>query len=104
MAKNTSTYTAQKITVTLPTLLLERMAEYIPSRRRSQFIVEAIEERLALEEQVAALDESAGAWSDEDYPDLDSVEAVETWIRELRSTWTIADTTLETTVETARHE
>lgn len=32
----------------------------------------------------AALSESAGAWSDEDYPDLMSVEDVNQYVRQLR--------------------
>jgi Arc/MetJ-type ribon-helix-helix transcriptional regulator len=77
----------RKITVSLPTHLLDRLNEMIPSRQRSHFIIQAIEERLAIEEQLAALDETAGAWSDENHPDLDSPEAIERWVRELRKTW-----------------
>ena len=49
---------SQKITVSLPKALLARLDERIPSRGRSHFIIEAIEERLALAEQLAVLDET----------------------------------------------
>lgn len=45
----------QKITLTLPKSLLARLDANVPTRRRGKFIVEAIEERLAIEEQLAAL-------------------------------------------------
>ncbi len=91
MANKTYDNQAQKITVTVPVALLERLAEYVPARKRSTFIVQAIEDRLAIEEQLAVLEETAGAWSDENHPDLDSVEAVERWICDLRNTWTIPE-------------
>jgi hypothetical protein len=77
----------QKITISLPMELLDRLDATIPARQRSHFIVQAIEDRLAIEEQAAALAESAGAWSDEHHPDLDSPEAVARWVRELRQSW-----------------
>ena len=43
---------SQKITVTLPKALLTRLREHVPARQRSRFILEALEERLALEEQI----------------------------------------------------
>jgi hypothetical protein len=53
---NTTTADVRKITVASPVALLARLDEWIPSRSRSRFILEAIEERLAIEEQLAALD------------------------------------------------
>jgi hypothetical protein len=47
--------------------MLARLDERVPARGRSRFILEAIEERLAIEEQLVALDEAAGAWSDENH-------------------------------------
>ena len=77
----------QKITVSLPKALLGRLNEHVPARRRSQFITEAIEERLALEEQNTALRESAGAWSDENHPDMASEADIDHWLDDLRKTW-----------------
>ena len=76
-----------RITVTLSSILLAKLDEHVPTRQRSHFIQRAIEELLAIEEQTQALAETAGVWAGEPYADLDSPEAVEGWIRELRSNW-----------------
>ena len=75
---------SEKITLTLPRALLTRLREHVPPRQRSRFIVEALEERLALEEQVKALEEAAGAWSDKNHPDLLTGADIDRWLAELR--------------------
>ena len=78
----------QKITVTIPVTLLNRLEERIPKRPRSEFIIEAIEEYLALAEQAAAIEEAAGAWSDENHLDLRTDADIERWLASLRTNWT----------------
>ena len=56
----------QKITVSLPKALIQRLRKQVPTRQRDEFVAKALEESLALAEQVAALDETAGAWKDAD--------------------------------------
>jgi hypothetical protein len=77
----------QKVTVVLPRTLLARLDTYVPARKRSHFIAEAIEDRLALAEQAAAIEESAGAWSDENHPDLRTGDDVAHWLAALRGSW-----------------
>ncbi len=60
----------QKVTVTLPKELLERLNKAVPGRKRSLFVVAAIEEQLALTEQSSALAETAGSWSSENHPTM----------------------------------
>ncbi len=85
---NTSSQTdPQKITVTLPQAVLARLRAHVPARQRSRFILEAIEERLALEEQVAALEETAGAWSDPNHPEMRTGEDIDRWLSDLRGSW-----------------
>lgn len=79
--------THRKVTVSLPTELIDRLDELIPTRQRSRFIADAIEDRVIVTEQLAVLEETAGAWSDENHPDLDSPEAIERWVRDLRKSW-----------------
>jgi len=86
MATRTSSET-QKMTVSLPKTLLERLKERVPPRRRSAFIAEAVEERLALEDQLQAIEESAGCWRDEDHPKLMSDEDIDSWLDLLRGSW-----------------
>jgi Arc/MetJ-type ribon-helix-helix transcriptional regulator len=78
---------SQKITVTLPKALLTRLREHVPARQRSRFILEALEERLALEEQNEALAETAGAWSDQSHPEMHTDEDIDRWLGELRRSW-----------------
>lgn len=81
--------TVRRITVAIPTSLLERLHKRIDARQRSQFIVQAIEEQLAIEEQSIALDEGAGLWSDELHPELQTPDDVNQWVKSLRRSWSI---------------
>lgn len=87
MAGKTSPPEAQKMTVIFPKPLLQRLRERVPPRQRSAFIVEAVEEKLALQEQFAAIEEAAGCWSDEDHPELRTDEDIDRWLTELRGSW-----------------
>ncbi len=44
--------------------------------------------RLALEEQALALAESAGAWTDENHPEMQDDAAIDRWLAGLRRSWT----------------
>jgi Arc/MetJ-type ribon-helix-helix transcriptional regulator len=77
----------QKTTVSLPKPLLERLKERVPARQRSSFIAEALEERLALEDQLEAIEESAGCWESEDHPELMTDDDIDSWLAELRGSW-----------------
>jgi Arc/MetJ-type ribon-helix-helix transcriptional regulator len=91
MANDPSRVDVQKITVTLPRTLLTRLDAHVAPRRRGRFIAEAIEERLALEEQLAALAETAGAWSDKKHPDMLTGEEIDRWLDNLRRSWAQAE-------------
>lgn len=90
MSTNPSPTQAQKITVTLSRELIKRLDGRVPSRQRSQFIADAIESRLAIEEQLVALEETAGAWSDDNHPDMKSGEDIDRWLRDLRQSWSLS--------------
>lgn len=87
MAMDVNMLDVRKITVTLPAALLARLDERVPPRQRSRFILEAIEERLALEEQLAVLDETAGAWTDENHPEMKTDDDIDRWLTNLRASW-----------------
>ena len=82
MAKNRES--RRKVTVSLPSALLALLDEKVSARKRSEFITHAIEEQLAILEQVEALEATAGAWKDEDHPDLATGEDIDRWIATLR--------------------
>jgi hypothetical protein len=55
------------------------------ARLHSRFILEVLEERLALVEQVAGLEKTAGAWSDQSHPEMCTDEDIDRWLAGLRS-------------------
>lgn len=77
----------KKVTVTLPQSLLERLNKRVPSRKRSLFITEAITEQLEQLEQLSALDETAGAWTLENHPTMQTDEGIDKWLKESRQDW-----------------
>lgn len=78
---------SRKITLTLPETLLNRLDERVSPQQRTDFIIEAIEQWLAVEEQLAALDEASGAWTDENHPEMVTPQDIDNWLAELRGTW-----------------
>ncbi|MFQ5854751.1 MAG: hypothetical protein ACE5LU_03790 [Anaerolineae bacterium] len=40
-----------------------------------------------MQEQLAAIEEAAGSWSDEDHPELYTDEDIDHWLTELRRSW-----------------
>jgi hypothetical protein len=79
--------TSKRINVTFPTSLLEELKYHIPPRERNRFIVEATEKELRRQRLVLALRDSAGAWSEEGHPDLETPEDIDGYVRRLRETW-----------------
>jgi len=82
-----TTTAIQKLTVSLPTALAERLRAVVPPRKRSSFIAEALEERLALAEQAQAFEEGAGIWADEDHLEMATGEDIDRWLAKLRGNW-----------------
>jgi len=87
MANDSNTSGVQKVTVTLPKPLLERLDDFVPRRQRSRFIATAIQEQIAMLEQLAALDETAGLWTDENHPEMQTEDDIDRWLNQLRSGW-----------------
>ena len=80
--------TTKRINVAFPASLLEEIRRSIPTRQRNRFIVEATEKELRRQRLLKALRESAGAWRDEDHPDLQTSEDADRYVRRIRETWT----------------
>lgn len=91
MTIKTASDETQKVTISLPRSILQRLDELVPARQRSRFIAEALAERLGLAEQLLALEESAGAWSDANHPELADDAAIDRWLAELRRSWTMPE-------------
>ena len=76
-----------RFNVVFPDDLLEELRRLIPARKRSELIVEATAEKLAIIRQQQALKRAAGAWTDEDHPDLNTAEDLRRWRRSLWAGW-----------------
>ena len=74
----------RKVTVSLPPSLVARLGEQVPVRKRSEFIAHVIEEQLVVLEQAEALEAAAGAWKEEDHPDLATDKDIDGWMVHLR--------------------
>jgi Arc/MetJ-type ribon-helix-helix transcriptional regulator len=70
--------------VVLPEELLHKIDARVGQRRRSEFIQEAIEERLNHLERIEAFRQFAGSIADGEVPEWDTRESTEAWLRELR--------------------
>lgn len=77
----------ERISIYFPKPLLDDLRAYVPARKRTAMIVEATEKEMRRWKLLAALERSAGAWKDEDHPELATSEDIDRYIRELRSTW-----------------
>lgn len=76
--------TRRRAHVVLPAELLREIDARVGQRRRSEFIQEAIEEKLNLLERVEAFRRVAGSISDGDVPEWDTRESTDEWLRKLR--------------------
>jgi len=77
----------ERINVIFPEDVLQELRRLVPPKQRSQLIVKATAERLALLRQQEAVKKAAGTWSDEDYPELKSDADLERWLAEIRHPW-----------------
>lgn len=65
--------------------LLDAVDELVGPRKRSAYIAEAVEARVAHDRFGKALKEAVGILSAEDYPEWETPEKVSAWVRELRN-------------------
>ncbi len=70
--------------VILPEDLVKAVDKEAGKGKRSQFIEEAIREKLRKDALLSALRRTAGVLSAEDHPEWDTAEDVASWVRKLR--------------------
>lgn len=70
--------------VVVPRELIAEIDSIVGQRRRSDFVVAALREKLALERQGRALKEAAGALADGGHPEWATPESTSAWVRALR--------------------
>jgi hypothetical protein len=70
--------------VVLPDALLREIDARVGQRKRSEFIQQAIEEKLNVLRRVEAFRRVVGSVGDGDIPEWETRESTEAWLRELR--------------------
>ncbi|MBD3181701.1 hypothetical protein GF312_05375 [Candidatus Poribacteria bacterium] len=78
-----------RTTIILSSEVAEKLKELVPSRQRSKFIEEAIEQKLMQMVFRQGRELSFGAWSDDKYPHLKKQSDVQKYISKMRddSNW-----------------
>ena len=74
----------RRTNVILPEELVEEVDRVAGKRKRSRFIAEAIEEKLARIKFEAVLAQAAGAWSDGNHPELKTQKDINRYLERLR--------------------
>ena len=69
----------------LPADLVADVDEIAGPRNRSRFVEEAVRARVKREQLRLAIDQSAGAWRAEEYPEFATSEMVVEWVRARRA-------------------
>ena len=70
--------------IVLPREVVEDVDRLVGYRRRSQFMADAVREKLRREKLRTALEATAGILKDADYPHWDTPETTSAWVRQLR--------------------
>jgi metal-responsive CopG/Arc/MetJ family transcriptional regulator len=76
-----------KAHLVLPREILEEVDQIAGKRKRSLFIAEATREKLQRERFLRTLQETQGAWSDKNHPDLKTTRDVEQFVSDKRQSY-----------------
>ncbi|MCX7855046.1 MAG: hypothetical protein N2556_03565 [Anaerolineae bacterium] len=60
----------ERLNICSPRNIARDLRRYVPARQRARFVAQAVARELNRLKLLAAIDASAGAWRDEDHPDL----------------------------------
>ncbi len=73
--------------VTFPVDLIEDLKRIVPPEKLNDLIVVATADYVRKLKALIVLKETAGAWSDEDHPELATPADIDRWLGETRSEW-----------------
>ena len=76
----------RRTNIVLPEELVEEVDRVAGKRKRSWFIAQAIQGKLAEIKFEQALAQAAGAWSDENHPDLRTQADINRYLKRVRET------------------
>jgi len=68
--------------------LMDELRKAVPARERTRFVEEVLARELRRKKLKAVLKATAGAWKDEDHPELATFDDVNRWIEEGRKGFT----------------
>ncbi|MCI0551232.1 MAG: hypothetical protein L0287_09775 [Anaerolineae bacterium] len=64
--------------------LMDDLRKAVPARERTRFVEDILARELRRRKLKDALKASAGAWKDEDHPDMKTGKDIDRWIRKVR--------------------
>ena len=76
-----------KAHLVFPSEILEEVDKISGKRKRSLFIAQATREKIERERFVRTLEETKGAWSDKNHPELHTAEDMERYLKEKRQSY-----------------
>jgi metal-responsive CopG/Arc/MetJ family transcriptional regulator len=76
-----------KAHLVIPHDILEEVDQIAGKRKRSLFIAQATREKLERERFLKTLEETQGAWSDKNHPDLKTSRDMEQFVRDKRQSY-----------------
>jgi hypothetical protein len=74
----------ERLNLYLTKPLADELRRLIPARERTRFVEEILARELRRRKLKAAIAASAGAWTDENHPDMMTGEEIDRWIEEQR--------------------
>jgi uncharacterized protein (DUF2342 family) len=74
----------QRINISFPKKVADELASFVPPGKRSHLIVEATRKELKKVKMLRVLEDTAGAWTDANHPDLKTIEDIRAWVDNLR--------------------
>ncbi|MFN3762011.1 MAG: hypothetical protein ACK4WK_02265 [Anaerolineae bacterium] len=77
----------ERLNIYLPRSVAQDLRRYVPARQRARFVAQAVARELNRLKVLAAIDASAGAWREEDHPELATPADIDRWIEERRAEW-----------------
>lgn len=77
----------RRITINVPAELLKELNRLGSPNKRNQIIVEATSDYVRKMKRLRVLRDTAGAWDDASHPDLNTLDDIEKWMRQIRSQW-----------------
>lgn len=77
----------ERLNIDLPRKVAKDPCRYVPARERARFVARAVTRELHRLKLLAAIDASAGAWHDENHPELVTPADIDRWIEEHRAGW-----------------